>query len=190
MIPLIILAMENDDDRAFMISLYEGLYPMMKALAMEVVKDNGAAEDIVHDTVAAIIPKVEMLKRFERWRLRSYVNRTVHNRALNYQRKQQRERGHTSYEHEADDFDTSDTGVSMEERFEMLDDYMALGRALMMLPFRERELLLQKYYSNLSDREIGENLGIQKDSVREYMTRARRMLKEYFLREGAVSERG
>ncbi len=47
-----------------------------------------------------------------------------------------------------------------------------------------RELLSMKYFEMRPDSEIAEKLGIGKDSVRQYLTVARRKLKEELIRGG------
>ena len=49
---------------------------------------------------------------------------------------------------------------------------------------RMRDLLLMKYFEMRSDSEIAEKLGIGKNSVRQYLTVARRKLKEELIRGG------
>ena len=47
-----------------------------------------------------------------------------------------------------------------------------------------RELLSMRYYEMRSDSEIAEKLGIGKNSVRQYLTVARRKRKEELIRGG------
>ena len=47
-----------------------------------------------------------------------------------------------------------------------------------------RELLSMRYYEMRSDSEIAEKMGIGKNSVRQYLTVARRKLKEELIRGG------
>ena len=49
---------------------------------------------------------------------------------------------------------------------------------------RTRDLLSMKYFEMRSDSEIAEKLGIGKNSVRQYLTVARRKLKEELIRGG------
>lgn len=49
---------------------------------------------------------------------------------------------------------------------------------------RMRELLSVKYFERRSDLEIAEKLGIGKNSMRQYLTVARRKLKEELIRGG------
>jgi RNA polymerase sigma-70 factor (ECF subfamily) len=64
----------------------------------------------------------------------------------------------------------------------MSEEYESLGRALKRLPERERTLLHLKYDMEYDDEAIGQIMGIKKDSVRQYLTRARRLAKENYVR--------
>lgn len=58
-----------------------------------------------------------------------------------------------------------------------------LRTAINRLKQRDRDLLVMKYFSQMDDGEIGRQLGIGKNSVRYYLTMARRALKEEMKRE-------
>jgi len=189
MIPIIILAIENDDDRDFMISVYVDLYPMMKATAFRVVKDDVVAEDMVHDTVVALIRNLGTVRAYERKSLVSYIKKAVNNTSLNYYNKHLREDSHTFYGFEDDLSDSiADDMYSPIEQFEALEKYEELGKAIKLLPEREREILYMKYNMGYDDKTIGKIMGIKKESVRQYLTRARRNARERILKEGVRIE--
>ena len=47
MIPMILMAIEDDADRAFMINLYEQCHRAMYRQAYDILRDHGEAEDAV-----------------------------------------------------------------------------------------------------------------------------------------------
>ncbi len=47
MIPMILMAIEDDADRAFMINLYEQCHKAMYRQAYDILRDHGEAEDAV-----------------------------------------------------------------------------------------------------------------------------------------------
>ena len=51
MIPMILMAIEDDADRAFMINLYEQCHKAMYRQAYDILRDHGEAEDAVQDTL-------------------------------------------------------------------------------------------------------------------------------------------
>ena len=180
----IILAIEDDDDREFMITVYTELHPLMKSTAKRIVKDSEAAEDIVQDTIVDLIDKLVTIRGFERKWLVSYIKQTVKNTSLNYCKKKKLEASRAFAFEDVSAEEIPDTTVSTIERLEMAEEYEQLGRVIKCLPERERELLYLKYGLRYDDEAIGKLLGLKKDSVRQYLTRARRLAKEQFLNEG------
>jgi RNA polymerase sigma-70 factor (ECF subfamily) len=188
LIPQIILAIEDDGDRAFMIAVYTELHPLMKSTAFQIVNDNGIAEDMVQDTIIELIQNLKMIRGYERKRLASYIKAVTKNNSLDYCRKKKLEGKHTQYTFDDDSATTiPDDSASSVERLEMAEEYEILGRVMKLLPARERELLYLKYGLQYDDEAIGNLMGIKKDSVRQYLTRARRQAKEFFTKGDGVS---
>lgn len=53
-----------------------------------------------------------------------------------------------------------------------------MENAILRLPDKQKDLLYFKYILEMHDRDIAEILKISSDSVRQYLTRARRKAKE------------
>jgi RNA polymerase sigma-70 factor (ECF subfamily) len=188
LIPLIILAIKDDGDREFMITVYTELHPLMKSTAFQIVNDNGIAEDIIQDTVIELIENLKMIRGYELKRLVSYIKSVTKNNSLDYCRKKKLESKHTQYTFDDDSVTTiPDDSVSSVERLEISEEYEILGRVMKLLPERERDLLYLKYGLQYDDEVIGNLMGIKKDSVRQYLTRARRQAKEYFTKGDDIS---
>lgn len=186
MIPFIILAIDNDNDREFMIAIYIELYPLMKSTAFSIVKNQTTAEDLVHDSIANLIDKIDTIRDFERKRLVSYVVTTVTNNAKNYYNKYIGAGKASFLGLENDMAETiPDLSSTPEEIFDIKEDYMELGMAMKLLPEKEREILYLKYNLEKTDQEICEIMHIKKDSVRQYLTRARRNARKIITKEGA-----
>lgn len=58
MIPMILMAIEDDADRAFMINLYEQCHKAMYRQAYDILRDHGEAEDAVQDTLVKLIGRM------------------------------------------------------------------------------------------------------------------------------------
>jgi len=189
MIPILILAIEDDSDREFMITVYVELYPTMKSTAYQIINDHHATEDIVHDAIAKLIEKLDTIRVLERPALVSYISRTVRNTAINYYNKQMSDKKALFYGLGPDESDIqADDWETPEEVFNIKADYEELGLAIRRLSEKERDILFMKYNQQLSDQEISDIMGIKKDSVREYLTRARRKAKQYITEGGAENE--
>ena len=69
MIPIIILSIENEDDREFMSRLYLDYRKRMFAGILGYVSDRSAAEDVLHEAVVKLIGKVELLRTLDEERI-------------------------------------------------------------------------------------------------------------------------
>lgn len=69
------------------------------------------------------------------------------------------------------------------QRFRISKELESLSDAVLRLPDREKDILYFKYILEKTDAEIAEDLSIRPDSVREYLTRARRAAKRLMEQE-------
>ncbi|MDD4621440.1 MAG: sigma-70 region 4 domain-containing protein [Methanosarcina sp.] len=58
-----------------------------------------------------------------------------------------------------------------------------MGKAVLRLPPKQKYLLYFKYLLEMNDKDIAEILNISPDSVRQYLTRARRETKKLIDKE-------
>ena len=63
MIPITILAIENDDDRTFMIQLYIDYRWFMYNIAYEIIQDSQIAEDMVSQAVCELIDALDDIRK-------------------------------------------------------------------------------------------------------------------------------
>lgn len=73
MIPIIIMTIENDDDREFMIQLYLKYNTLMFSKAKQIVHDDFIAEDMVQEMLANLIDNIEKIRKIECCTLPSYL---------------------------------------------------------------------------------------------------------------------
>lgn len=179
MMLLMIAAIENDDDRAFMLELYNKYYGLVRKTVYSISHDNRDIEDLINDVFVKLIEKTSVLKDINGCKLAAYVVYTSRSVAINHLKHQSVVNKHTFY---GEDADISDSLISidnhMEDRFEYRSDLEALGNAILKLPQKQKDLLHYKYTLEMDDAEIAEVLGINRNSVREYLTRARRNAKK------------
>lgn len=84
MIPIIILAIENDDDREFMTALYMQYHSLMYKLIFDIVKSPWDTEDILQEVLVKLIDKIPTLKSLERQNRINYVAVACKNTAYNF----------------------------------------------------------------------------------------------------------
>lgn len=92
MIPAVIMAIESDDDRAYMTDIYLKHHALMLKTAWTFTRVKAEVEDIVSDSCVSMIDNLQKLRTMEDHETRSYIVNIVRNTAINHWRKKQREK--------------------------------------------------------------------------------------------------
>ena len=181
MISIISTALDNDDDRTFMLWLYQEFKHIMLSTVKKYIANPQDQEDIIQDSILKLIKKIDLLREKERCVLGAYVVYTVRNTATNHLRHTAVEKAH---------FESFDDGVEYEADLLPLDDLMALKErnvqvvdAIKRLSDGEQALLIGKYVLEYSDDELGDQLGCKPASIRMKLTRARRKALELLIKD-------
>lgn len=176
MIPFVILAIENPDDREFMENLYLSYNRLMYSEIQKIAKDRWATDDILQSVIVKLIDndKISLLRTLSKAKLVNYLITASKNTAYNYLRDQKRI-AEFSFDDDIDSSTYMDCGL--EERL-LLDDLTdRVNAAWKSLDDRSKRVLEMKYILEKTNKEIAKELGIQPDSVRMAITRARKNLK-------------
>lgn len=176
MVLSIILAIENEDDRNLMLYLYSEFYGIFKSKAYGIIKDYMMAEDIVQDAVIKMMDRMPKMRGLTKPQAVSYACRTVNSVAIDYYRKHIRGTTKEVLSVSGND-EFTDTSQSPPEIYERLEEYEKLGEALLQLSERDKDLIYNKYFLGLSDREIGLLLEMEHTNVRVSLNRARNRAK-------------
>ena len=131
-------------------------------LAMLLVDDVQSAEDVVQDAFAAFVTKAPRLR--DQNAALAYLRTSVVNGSRSALRRRRTARGYVP-PREVDQPDPADRAVLSEEHREVL---AALDR----LAPRQREVLVLRYWSGLTEAEIADALGISKGAVKSTASRA------------------
>lgn len=175
MFPAAIVAIEDDDDRAFMERVYLDYQTLMYRVAYNVMKEHFGAEDIISSACEKLCKKILLLRTFDSCKLQSYVVFTCRNTALNLLKSRDRQNARLFYDMDmvsetvASEGDVSDNILREAEISELTE-------GLDQLSVKERDILQMKYLLQKTDGEIASVYGIKEDSVRYYLTLARRRL--------------
>ena len=172
MIPIAILTLENDDDRSFIIRLYADYRWLMYKIALEIIQDAQAAEDIVSQAMCEMIDVLDDLRKINSCKLKTYIAILVRNDSIDYVRKQNRRSKYL--------FSPKDDGAITDEEIDAAlireAEIAELKKGLARMTEGERMLLTMKYLDEASDEEIAKRFGIKPASVRTYLSRARNKL--------------
>lgn len=178
LIPFVLLAMDDDDDRAFMEQLYIEYKGLMYGVALTYLHNNEDAQDAVNDAIIRLMNKASELRGKNRSVLRSYIVSTMKRTALNIIRKKKTVRKRVrsvdieEMEAYADQKTEVDTAVIANSTS------AELRKAVEQLTDRERTVLRLKYFEEWSDTDIAQWLGLAESSIRVYLVRARRHMYE------------
>ena len=159
MIPMILMAIEDDADRAFMINLYEQCHKAMYRQAYDILRDHGEAEDAVQDTLVKLIGRMAALRTMPQGQLLPYAVIAAKSTAG-----------------ASEDFAEGWCAAPEEQLGAFIDMERVdlLSRGLEKLPQRDRDILMYRYILEMSDEEIAGLLNIKPGSVRMCLSRARK----------------
>lgn len=176
--PIAILAIENDDDRAFMEMLYIEHRQIMYKKAYFMLRNQQDAEDVINTACIALINNLNRLRGFDSCTLRAYIVSTIRNTAINCINKRNRTNAHSAPDADAVFERAASDELAPDSRIIQQAELEALKRALNALPEKEMTLLQMKYVTEVPDEQIAKELGIKRASIRSYLTNARRHARE------------
>lgn len=159
---------ESDDNKTKFEIIYEEYRNLMFYVANQILGDTKDSEDIVHDAFLKLITIIDRIHDPKCPQTRNLVVTIVERTAIDLYRKRKR-RQMVPLDEETINVPTSLDPESVIER-------SSIARAMAMLPTRYRELLLLKYDSGLSEKEISEVLSMTEANVHKTMQRAKKRL--------------
>ena len=175
MMPMMLMLIEDEDDRAFIQRLFLQNEFAMYGMALRIVKDYHTASDMVSAACLTMIEKIDYLKNISVCKQTPYIISIVRNTSLMYLRKRRSENSWLVDDERVLDW-AAKTSKPIDEDILIEAEAAELRAAILQLNARERDLLVMKYFEQRTDKEISQVLGIDKDSVRFYLTKARRSL--------------
>ncbi|EOS64309.1 sigma-70 family RNA polymerase sigma factor [Oscillibacter sp. 1-3] len=180
MLPLMITAIEDENDREFMERLYLQYHRLIYSEVRKLVQNEDEAEDLMQTVVEKLIHKVDLLRDLERRRLVNYVISSAKNTTQNFLRDK-----HPAARVWEEQEQLADPAPMPEEEILYREDLSGLSRAWRTLDEKTRYLLVARYILNKSGREIAEDLQMPPDNVRMALVRARRKAQQAMARVGA-----
>lgn len=165
----LLLNIEDQSDREFMLWLYEEFHRLMFSTAKEYSVDIQTQEDVVQESLEKLIKKTALLRTKVRPVQAAYIITTVRNTAISLLKKEQ---AACVLELE---IDMADPYAPLPEEILLLKDRNArLSAVWSRLPAQDRFLLEGKYFLDSSDEELAACLHCKPSSIRMKLTRARR----------------
>jgi len=181
LILFMIQTIEDEVDRQRLTKIYLEHQKLFECKASQAAHNATDAEDLLQNAMLKVIKKISALQELTDAQLVCYIVKTIQNCAIDENRRKE-----IRSKYEGINLTGEWTAESNEEfanRLEKEDLSIQLGMALEMLPPKEKDVILYKYFFDYSDDQIAALLDIQTSSVRMTLTRARRTLKELLERE-------
>jgi RNA polymerase sigma-70 factor (sigma-E family) len=144
------------------VTLYAAHRLALVRLAVLLVDDVASAEDVVQDAFAGFLGRAHRLDDPDR--ALAYLRTAVINNARSALRRRRTARKYVPPRESPAD-DPSAHAVLREEHREVIE-------ALHRLPERQREVLVLRYWSDLSENQIAEAMGISRGTVKSTASRA------------------
>lgn len=165
-----IISFVNRNDQAAKQALFEEFYRKTFAVACYITRDRSASEDLTQDAFIKAFDRLDSLRQPEKFGV--WIAAIVSNLARDYilrrRRLQFTSEPHHIRNSEAD-FDLADALVKREERG-MVRAF--LGR----LSVEQRQVIVLRYYYEMSMEEIAANIGISTGTVKSRLHRAKKKL--------------
>jgi RNA polymerase sigma-70 factor (sigma-E family) len=132
-------------------------------MAVLLVDSTPAAEDVVHDAFLALHRKQSAIR--DPQAALGYLRRSVLNGARDALRRRRTVRAHLRAAE-------PDIGGAADEATLLAEEHAIVVAAVRQLPTRDQEVLLLRYWSELSEAEIADTLGVSRGTVKSTASRA------------------
>ena len=147
------------------------------------VKDDDVADDIAQETVIKVIKVIDEGRYVDNGKFLSWVLRIAHNRALDYFRAQ---KSNNSVSESSAGYNVLGTLRYAENSIEdnIISDQtdQSIRDLVELLPEEQREVVMLRYYSDLSFKDIAEQTGVSINTalgrMRYALINLRKMIKE------------
>lgn len=184
MVMMIIAALADDSDKAFMLNLYHDYYGLVRKTVYNITHDLDNLEDLINDIFLKLVDKISLIRTLNSGKKAAYIVYSSRSVAINFINHRDVETKHLYYGEESDMAESiSDGEDTIVDRIIHQEEIEEMGNAILKLPEKQKELLYFKYVLDMDDSEIAPIFNIAPDSVRQYLTRARRNAKQMMGKE-------
>lgn len=177
MIPFVILAIEDEDDRAFMTEVYVRYERLLQSEIRKRMNDPWVVEDVMQTTLVKLIDQIARLRSMDERHRVNYIITAARNNTITFLRTHASHASASLDEQREDGWDFS-SDFSVEETILRDEKIGRLKDIWPRLDARSRYLLESKYVLGLKSGEMAQTLGIKEDSVRVELSRARRKARQ------------
>lgn len=170
MIEILMMSIENDDDRAFFARLYQNNEKLLFAVANGILHAQTKAEEAIQETFVKAIEHLDKLKGKDEEEIKAWLIVVAKNISINLVKK----------EAQIQYFDPQDETESMVERYtaDLTDEinYGRLKELIRELPDTYKNILYLRFVCEWSYSEIAHELGVSVNLVGTRVLRGREIL--------------
>lgn len=184
MLPLFILAIENDDDRQFVADIYTRYRPALYRKAQKVLHDNDRAEEAVHEAMLRVIRYLDRVREIPSDELLPYLITIVQTTSISiYNKSKQHQKAALGV--------IDDWAASLSDEGSCIDDILIreektelLKECLKLLSQREIDILNYFYTLELPQKEIAKLTGLTPENVRKIISRIKKKVFAVYDKRG------
>lgn len=171
--PAIILAIENDDDRSFMESLFNSYQRLIYQKINRIVHDDWLTEDLLQTTIVNLINNLQNIRDLDERTLTAYICISAEHIAISELRK--RKRKHQLWFDDLSVAENQADNNTPEIIILKSEDNKAFVHVWNKLDSRSKYLLRSRFILKKDYSEMAQELNIKPESVRMAITRAKRV---------------
>ena len=179
MLPVVILAIEDESDRAFMTQIYLDHERIMYAEMLKMSDNRGIMDDVFQESLIRLIDKIDVLRSLDERKRVNYIITTVRNQMRNYRRDHKKDPAISLDDEENSIQKSLCSEDSLDEIVYRSQRTKKLHNIWPRLSEQTQQLLESKYILGLSNAEIAKDFGVKTESVRMMLTRARKEALSY-----------
>jgi RNA polymerase sigma-70 factor (ECF subfamily) len=185
MLSLYLSALETEPERKKMAEVYEEHKHALLMYALKITKNQEMAEDAVHNAFLSIIKQKEKYLAMSGRDFRFSAVVIVRNKCIDLLRKQ---KPYADIPFEELEIYLESGDVTVEEQAVRHSEYEQIRQCLQSLDEISRQVLIMKYYFDMSYKEIGERLGMTPKHVYTRIMRAKEKVRKLMKKEGGQDE--
>ena len=172
-------ALTDPDDRALILNLYQDHYSLVRKVIYGITRDASRVEDLINDTYIKLIINISALRTLNCRKTVAYLVYTARSVAIDFIIRRDVQNKHVYYGEDADLAEkVTDLAATVEEQVIRQEGLGEMYTVIQSLPEKQRDILYFKYILQMDDAEIAEIFKITPASVRQYLTRARRVARQ------------
>lgn len=166
---------QNHDHEACEL-LYKHLANKVYYYALKIVKNTDDAEDIIQESFIQAFQKIDTLEQPQAFL--SWFYRIIHNKCVNFLKKQSRTSSYANEDLETTDIIDEDEAIIPEASLNNVETTTLMQNIINDLPEAQRSCIILYYFNELSVNEIAESLECSVGTVKSRLNYGRKQVKE------------